>query len=396
MRFGDEAIRPKPHPVTYSLVKALEERPLDVKKAFQDYTAPAEGLQGGFFSPPEPYQVFNDTIGRLGGTEVHPADWATVTPATEEQKAAVDEILEPKPKPTREEQKEARVMTDPPNVDIARNNIANSVLSKTVTPETVRNLLESDPVTAPHADWTMEVMGHIIPNANAMSLEDFLATKFAPPEWIDPQDVTGQIAKDAAVRGVTQFLDDGRALVRLVRGQANASTFVHEVVHVMRRNLVHPEEIAALERFAGVEGGIWGTHQEEIVTRGFERYMYEGKPPVEELRNVFGKIRHVLRDIYGYIRDGKYRLPKQSPINIKLSADVRSTFDRWFGVDRAREMERVPEETDIPPEPVPPASSLSLDVTPQEREEAVLRANGGKFNCRKVGGKPHQAVLRFG
>ncbi len=159
MRFGDEAIRPKPHPVTYSLVKALEERPLDVKKAFQDYTAPAEGLQGGFFSPPEPYQVFNDTIGRLGGTEVHPADWATVTPATEEQKAAVDEILEPKPKPTREEQKEARVMTDPPNVDIARNNIANSVLSKTVTPETVRNLLESDPVTAPHADWTMEVMG---------------------------------------------------------------------------------------------------------------------------------------------------------------------------------------------------------------------------------------------
>ncbi len=174
------------------------------------------------------------------------------------------------------------------------------------------------------------------------------------------------------------------------------STFVHEVVHVMRRNLVHPEEIAALERFAGVEGGIWGTHQEEIVTRGFERYMYEGKPPVEELRNVFGKIRHVLRDIYGYIRDGKYRLPKQSPINIKLSADVRSTLivglvwierGRWSGV---------PEETDIPPEPVPPASSLSLDVTPQEREEAVLRANGGKFNCRKVGGKPHQAVLRFG
>lgn len=525
MTFGEDEVRPKPHPVAYAITKALEAKATEYKRAFDDFAAPAEGKQTFLIAPPEPYEVFNDTIGRLGGVEVHPADWATMEPASPEQKAAVEKLLEPEPAPTKEEQKAAKEMTSPPNVAIAENNVLSAIEDGSVTPHGLRELFVANPSTSAHADLLMEVLGKIVPNATGLSLPEFLAKHVADVRaggeytgglaqdyWDEPLGTEGEytatvgeltdklqklgltedqakyvlhqhainaddasvgsrgIAKAAAIanvvevppkqfftelyailgratnipwqdklssdlkagrfknaenvrltgevmkemyrffgvdfpekraalgeglkelfqkadkkgtvkKGAAQFLDDGRAIVHLFEA-SDPSTVLHEFTHVMRRFLVDENDRAALERFAGVEHGLWDEPAEERVARGFEKYMEEGMAPTEELQGLFAKMKQVFREIYGIIKNGKYRLPKASPINIELSKEARATFDRWFGADEPREMTPPP---DAVREMAPPPSSLSDVVTAGEREEAVLRANGGNPIADRLG-----------
>ena len=57
--------------------------------------------------------------------------------------------------------------------------------------------------------------------------------------------------------------------------------------------------------------------------RGFEAYLYEGKAPSEELRGVFRRFRSWLKQVYQSLKS----------LNVELTDEVRSVFDRMFASD---------------------------------------------------------------
>lgn len=57
--------------------------------------------------------------------------------------------------------------------------------------------------------------------------------------------------------------------------------------------------------------------------RGFEAYLYEGKAPNEELRGVFRRFRSWLKQVYQSLKN----------LNVELTDEVRSVFDRMFAGD---------------------------------------------------------------
>ena len=57
--------------------------------------------------------------------------------------------------------------------------------------------------------------------------------------------------------------------------------------------------------------------------RSFEAYLYEGKAPSEELRGVFRRFRSWLKQVYQSLKS----------LNVELTDEVRSVFDRMFASD---------------------------------------------------------------
>ena len=119
-------------------------------------------------------------------------------------------------------------------------------------------------------------------------------------------------------KGSVEFLEDGRAVLRMAKG-ADASTLFHELGHIIRRTLT-PKELKEVEEWAGVEDGVWTVEAEEKFARGFERWLRTGTTEREELQGTFNNISKWLKKVYKRI--------KGSPIEGKLSRDMRNLFDR--------------------------------------------------------------------
>lgn len=135
----------------------------------------------------------------------------------------------------------------------------------------------------------------------------------------------GQGAPSAA----TTRLDDMRGLVRLFR-DAKADAVIHEAAHVIRPFLP-AEDLAVVERWAGVKDGRWTVAAEEKFARAFERYCYEAKAPTARLRQVLSRMRRMLVQIYGNLKNlGVAPIPD----------DVRQVFDRMLSTEKEREAER--------------------------------------------------------
>ena len=113
----------------------------------------------------------------------------------------------------------------------------------------------------------------------------------------------------------------GSAVIRALE-KPDVSTAVHELAHVFRRDLEAPD-LEHVEKWAGVEDGKWTTAAEEKFARGFERYLRDGKAPTDALRNVFEQFKQWLTAIYSKI--------KGSAIDVKLTPEVKATFDRLLG-----------------------------------------------------------------
>jgi hypothetical protein len=97
-------------------------------------------------------------------------------------------------------------------------------------------------------------------------------------------------------KGATQFLDDGRAILHLFE-TADVSTLVHELAHMLRRQL-SPSDLAVAEKWLKVApGGEWKRAQEEKFARGFEAYLMEGVAPSSGLRAVFAKMKQWLAEL---------------------------------------------------------------------------------------------------
>ncbi len=103
----------------------------------------------------------------------------------------------------------------------------------------------------------------------------------------------------------------------------NVSTPLHELAHVFEHYLTDAE-IATVIKNAGTKG--WTTETSEYFARGFEKYLAEGKSPIEALNKVFAKFKEWLTEIYNGI--------KGSGIDVKLNNEMRSIYDKMLGVEK--------------------------------------------------------------
>jgi hypothetical protein len=136
-------------------------------------------------------------------------------------------------------------------------------------------------------------------------------------------------------RGFIRISPDRKLTIGLLKG-ADLSTFLHESGHgfleVMRDLATEPGadnirgDLAILEEhlFAGAGSE---TEKHERFARGFEAYLMEGKAPSAELRPVFARFRTWLVGVYRSLKG----------LNIDLTPEVRSVFDRLVASDAAIE-----------------------------------------------------------
>jgi hypothetical protein len=120
-------------------------------------------------------------------------------------------------------------------------------------------------------------------------------------------------------KGAVEFLKDGRAIIHGFKS-ADFSTMVHEVSHVMRRNMPEADRIIA-ENWLGVEKGKWTVAAEEAFARGFERYLRDGFAPTERLAEVFQRAKIWLTGIYK-------RWVRGAP---EITPEARIMYDRLLG-----------------------------------------------------------------
>ena len=139
-------------------------------------------------------------------------------------------------------------------------------------------------------------------------------------------------------------------LIALLKN-ADASTFVHELGHffletntrIARDLTAKPaENLTGQERqflsdvqttldwFGVKDLAAWDAmslneqrENHEKWARGFEAYLYEGKAPSEELRGAFRRFRSWLKQVYQSLKN----------LNVELTDEVRSVFDRMFASD---------------------------------------------------------------
>lgn len=121
-------------------------------------------------------------------------------------------------------------------------------------------------------------------------------------------------------KGSVEFLEDGRAVLRMAEG-ADVSTLIHEIGHIFRRTLT-PNKLKEIEEWAGIKNGVWTVDAEEKFARGFERWARTGTVENEELHQTFDNFKKWMSKIYKRI--------KGSPIEVKLSRDMRNFFSRMF------------------------------------------------------------------
>jgi len=143
-------------------------------------------------------------------------------------------------------------------------------------------------------------------------------------------------------KGMTEFTDDGEIIITLFKDKADASTFLHEFFHVVRRYL-DAKDTAVLEKWLGIKDGIWTRQHEEDFAKAGEYYhrQIETKKLPEDVRMVFKKIQNIMKDIYDTVKD-----------LVKPSKEVAALFDRWYG----KEMEAAPAKPEPPPIATPPVA----------------------------------------
>lgn len=119
-----------------------------------------------------------------------------------------------------------------------------------------------------------------------------------------------------------EFAEDGKAVIRAFEG-ADFSSAVHELAHIFRRTL-DKKSLRSAERWAGVNDGKWTKQTEEMFARGYEKYLYDGKAPNEGMKKIFAQFREWMLKIYTSLAS--------SPIDINISDDMRSVYDRMLNV----------------------------------------------------------------
>ena len=161
-------------------------------------------------------------------------------------------------------------------------------------------------------------------------------------------------------KGSVRFLEDGRAIIRAFES-ADVSTAIHEIGHVLRRDL-EGLDLKVVEEWAGAKEG-WTTEAEEKFARGFEKYLQTGEAPTKELAKAFDLMSEWLKEVY---------LRSKDLANITISEPVRKAFDNLFGK---------------PPAPPKPPPSLGATGGGPEPTDPVQRILLALKNAKPIRGK---------
>ncbi|HWX54844.1 MAG TPA: hypothetical protein VN176_09670 [Verrucomicrobiae bacterium] len=132
---------------------------------------------------------------------------------------------------------------------------------------------------------------------------------------------------EQAAGSAVEFLDDGRAVMRLSR-EAGPVEFMQQMVRVFRRSL-KPEDMLIAARWAAkvtgkpVKAGRWEAEHEEAFVRGYERFCWEGNLVSGELQEQVANIKKWLHDAYPVLHG--------SPLDVALDEEIRGLFRRMLG-----------------------------------------------------------------
>jgi hypothetical protein len=140
----------------------------------------------------------------------------------------------------------------------------------------------------------------------------------------DPMGGDVLFSGEGSHKGAVEFTDWGQAVIHLFEN-ADVSTIVHELGHMLRRQL-RGDDVDVVEKWAGVKNGTWAKPNEEKFARGFEKYVAEGVAPSSKLRSVFQKMKTWLLEIYKTIKN----------LRVRLNDDIRSVFDRMLSTEAER------------------------------------------------------------
>lgn len=124
-----------------------------------------------------------------------------------------------------------------------------------------------------------------------------------------------------------EFLPDGRAVLH-GSPNANFGVLIQQLTRIFRRNLKPNEMIIAARWAARVTGrpirqGVWEREHEEAFVSGFERFIWEGNVPSEELREQFANIKMWLRETYPVLIG--------SSIDVDLDEPMRGLYREMLG-----------------------------------------------------------------
>ena len=165
---------------------------------------------------------------------------------------------------------------------------------------------------------------------------------------------TSKIPQD--IKGMVYFTEDSQAIV-LAFKSADAETGLHEMAHVLRRNLRESDLQVSLDwvnsqlknagltpvRLAyGVDsqvGNFIGRADsvhfaEEAFADSFVQYMREGVAPTNLLSSVFKVMKDLLHNIF--------IAAKQQPAKMEISPEMYAVFDRVFGAKQSFTLDDIP------------------------------------------------------
>jgi hypothetical protein len=122
-----------------------------------------------------------------------------------------------------------------------------------------------------------------------------------------------------------EWRPDGKAVINL-SPEAGPLDFIRSMLVVMRPSLL-PQHLKAAEHWVSgiakepIHGGRWSPKHDDILVRGFERFLWEGDANIEADSDLT-KIRDLVRKTYPNIAGSR--------IDVPLTDDMRRMFRAWF------------------------------------------------------------------
>jgi hypothetical protein len=135
------------------------------------------------------------------------------------------------------------------------------------------------------------------------------------------------------------LVEDGKFIIYALTNP-NVSTPLHEMAHVYEHFLTSQERSDIL-KFTGKKQ--WNRETSEEFSKGFEKYLADGKAPTKSLQKIFDKFKEWLIEIYNGVTD--------SDIDVKLSPKMQNIYTEMLNVETKTQDKRktTTDETTLKP-----------------------------------------------
>ena len=122
--------------------------------------------------------------------------------------------------------------------------------------------------------------------------------------------------QDGVRRASVEFTEQGEAVIRALNSP-DVGSFIHELGHVMRRNMAQADQDALQKRWGIFDE--WDEATEEEFAQAFMGYLERGESPIPELNQAFESLGTAMKEVYG----ASYTKP--------INNNLRKALDNLFG-----------------------------------------------------------------